>query len=194
MRLRTRPLLVAALVTSAVGWMPEAGAEPPSPCGSIADWNVVRGSVRALPACGAYLALTDADSGVFSYVDLLYGKPMRAPLDMEVTWRRLGPETGRALELRVLGAMLLLRDGEYGLYTWNEATFEFRPLPGYREHDEHRVSVHQTATTVTFSLDGRVIDSWPLVSTGEGPVGVAAKGATGYRSAFVFHDFHARSQ
>ena len=172
-----------------------ADALPPPACTqSLADWSIVRGSLHALPGCGAYLGYTDAGSGVFSYADFVYRKPVRAPLDVEVTWRRLGPETGRTLELRGLGALLLVRDREYGLYTWNEATFEFRPLPGYREHDEHRVAIHQTTTTLTFLLDGRVVDSWPLVAMGEGTVGVAAKGAIAYRSAFAFRDFRASSQ
>ena len=61
----------------------------------MSDWDVSRGSLRPAGACGAYLAATDATPGSFSYLELLYRKPLHAPLDVEVTWRRIGPEAGK---------------------------------------------------------------------------------------------------
>jgi hypothetical protein len=192
MRTRAARTVAVVLLSAALGEAPSSASEPCA--ASLADWTVVRGSLRATPQCGSYVAFTDGDSGVFSYGDFIFAKRVRAPLEVEVSWRRLGPETSRSLELRGLGALILVRDGEYGLYEWNEAAFEWKPLPGYREHDEHRVLLRQTETTISFFLDGRAVDSWQLAARGDGHVGVAAKGATGYRSAFSFRDFRVSSQ
>jgi hypothetical protein len=184
---------LASLVTTAaaVTFAPRAA---PEVCGeSLRDWEIVRGTLTDAGACGAYLGATDGGNGSFSYGDFLYRRPMHPPLDVEVTWRRVGPESGKSLELRLLGALILLRDDEYGLYVWNEASFEWRKLPGYKVHEEHRISAHQTATTLSFSVDGKPVDSWRLDMGGEHRIGVAAKGARGYRSWFSFRDFRASS-
>ncbi len=185
----------ATLALALAALAPSAGAEADggaSCTSSPEDWEVVRGSLQRGARCGEYLAATDGDNGTFSYADLLYRAPVRPPIDLEVTWRRLGPESRKSIELRALGALLLLRDEEYGLYVWNEASFEWRKLPGYRAHDEHRVAIHQTATTLSFSVDGKPIDSWQVPAGGD-RVGVGAKGAGGYRSWFAFRDFRVSS-
>jgi hypothetical protein len=188
-----RSALFCLTLATSLAWT-SRGARSQTCSASLDDWEVERGSLRAGTVCGELLAATDGAPGGFSYVDLVYRKPMHAPLDLEVTWWRLGPESGKSLELRALGALVLVSDGKYGLYTWNETAFEWRKLPGYRPHDAHRVSVHQTETSLTLFIDGRRVDSWPLHAPGEQRVGVAAKGAGGYRSWVGFRDFLARSQ
>jgi len=165
----------------------------------LADWEVARGRLFAAESCGAFYATATPLQSTFAYGDFGYRTSVRLPFDMGVTWRRLGPDSHRPLELRILGGLLLFKDGAYGLYLHDDARFQgkdgWRELAGFRTHDVHTVLVHQTEASVSLTIDGKLVDLWSYRSPIKtGRVGLAMKAAAGYQSLVWFKNFRPASQ
>lgn len=180
---------LAGLVFTAA---PAALAEPPrADCpSSLADWGVEHGGLQAGLGCGVFLGTTDGWSGPFSYGHYLYKKPVTAPYALEVTWQRLGSDGGEPLELILLGSILLLRDGQWGLYTYSEPEFYWRPLPAFRSHQRSAVRVEQRAAEILVWVDGAPVGRAAFAAPKPtGQVGVRFKGSSNHRSRMWFRDF-----
>lgn len=174
-----RAATIALIV--AVGAAPVA-AEPPLPLA----WQAQEGSAEPGRTPGSFVLATDGSAALFSTALLLATEDVDLPFQLDVTWRRLGPEAGRSLHVQVLGGVVLVKTGVVGLFAYDEAAFAatgWIPVPGLRSHDEHAVRVVQTARQVTLALDGIEVARWPLIAPHpRGRVGVGGKGARGYRS------------
>jgi hypothetical protein len=168
------------------------------PCHDLKGWTVRRGSLQPGIACGSFVAATDATNAAFSYAQLYRAEPISVPFDLSVTWRRLGPEA-RTMEIPILGAIVFVGEERCALWiNHDDVSFDrdgWRPLPGYRTHDEHRVSVRQTAERVVLSVDGREVSTWSFTTSQKsGLVGLSFKGATGHRAFVAFRDVRIASQ
>jgi hypothetical protein len=169
-----------------------AHAEPPrGDCPvTLGDWSIEHGGLRAGLGCGVFFGTTDGWSGPFSYGHYLYKTPVTAPYAIEVTWQRLGSDGGEPLELVLLGSILLMRDGQWGLYTYSEPDFHWRPLPGFRSHRRSAVRVEQHATRILVWVDGvPAVDVAFAAPALTGQVGVRFKGSSSFRSRMWFRDF-----
>jgi hypothetical protein len=114
------------------------------------------------------------------------------PYALDVTWRRLGPEAGRSMHITVGGGVVLIKDRKVALYAYDEALFEaqgWTPIPGYRSHDRHTVTVTQDHRQVAVAVDGVPAARFPLaLAADEAVIGVGFKGATGFRSRIYVED------
>jgi hypothetical protein len=169
-----------AALAGAVLWAGPSRAE------AVPPWNVVRGTLVPRDEPGAFLAATDASLTAFSYGQILLREPTRAPFTFGATLRRLGPDS-RSLEVLVPGAVVLVKDGAVALWAQGgDVRFShdgWRPRPGLRTHDEHRLVVHQEARHVSLSIDGEEASRWELTAPPNGgPVGIGFKGPRAYRS------------
>lgn len=184
---RLAPLAVVAAVVLAV---PPAGAEGGGCPESVTSFRAVHGSIAPGLACGTFIVTTDGWSGPFSRARIEVEKPVIVPFAVQVTWQRLGGDGGESLALVLRGGDLLLRRGEYGFYSFSEASFAWRPLPGFSTHRESTVRVEQRAREIVLWVDGVRAGAVPFEApAGSGHVGLGVKGASGYRSRMVFRDF-----
>lgn len=143
-----------------------------------------------------FVLTTDAAPGRFSSGEVRSSRKVGLPYELDVTWRRLGPEAGRSMHVQIGGGVVLIKDHKLALYTYDEATFATRgwtALPGYRSHDRHTVTVAQDHHAVTISVDGAVAATFPLEhAADEAVLGVGFKGATGFRSRIYVEDVTVR--
>jgi hypothetical protein len=174
-----------------LGAASSASADSPRrECATLDDWSVEHGGLRAGLDCGVFLGTTDGWSGPFSYGHFLYKKPIVAPYALEVTWQRLGSDGGEPLELVLLGGILLMRDGQWGLYTYSEPDFRWQSLPGFRSHRRSTVRIEQDTTRILVWVDGVPAGSVAFTPASlSGRVGVRFKGSSTYRSRMWFRDF-----
>lgn len=170
-----------------------ATADPP--CAQApTDWEVVEGGLARGAGCGRYVATTNGARTAYSLGQLVWRTPVTLPYRATVTWRRLGADP-RALELGVLGGIVIVADDRVGLWI-DDASFEldgWRPLPGHRVRRPHTVAVTQRAGELTLELDGAIVARWPLrprATTGR--LAVIWKGATADRAAIWFAGFAAQ--
>ena len=178
-------IVVAALAAGAT----PAAAEP---CAArLADWQVRQGDLQPGLACGSYVGASSDATIAYSFGQLVWRRPVAVPLQLDVTWRRLGSDT-RSLELELLGAVLLFGDDRVGLWI-DDPSFAadgWHPLPGYRVRDLHAVRAIQTASEVIAFVDGREVGRWRFAAAGRsGTVGLGWKGQRGARERVWFHGF-----
>lgn len=171
-----------------------AAARAEADCPStLGDWVVEHGGLRAGLGCGVFLGTTDGWSGPFSYGHFLQVKPVTLPYRVEVTWQRLGSDGGEPLELVLLGSILLIKNGHWGLYTYSEPDFYWRPFQGFSSHRRSTVRVEQRAEQIVVWVDGVLIGGAAFAApTSTGQVGVRFKGSSSYRSRLWFRDFKAQ--
>ena len=161
---------------------------------SLDDWRAVRGSLQPGLSCGSFIGTTDGWSGPFSSGEFRSTKTVSLPIEVEVTWRRLGSDGGESLSLILPGGSLLLKRGEYGFYGYSESTFKWVALPGFSTHRESTVKVVQRATEIDLWIDGTWVGRVPFTApSASGAIGIGLKGASGYRSRILFRDFSVRS-
>jgi hypothetical protein len=185
--------LAAASVLPAVSTVAALGAEGDC-ASSLTDWQTARGALQPGLACGSFVGTTDGWGGPFSAAEFRATKPVSLPLEVEVTWRRLGSDGGESLTLILPGGFLLLKRGEYGFYGFSESAFKWVALPGFSTHRESTVRVVQRATEILIWVDGKAIGRVPFTApSASGPVGVGIKGASGYRSRMMFRGFRVRA-
>jgi hypothetical protein len=162
-------------------------------CSDTQEWDVAQGTLATTGTCGSFLGATDGANAVFSYALFFRKRPVTIPYEVSLSMRRLGPEDKRSLEVSILSAIVLARDEEVGLYVnHDDVRFEHEgwfPAPGLAMHREHRLTVRQTRNKVTLSIDGAVVRTWDFASPSTTDrVGVAWKGASGFRSWAAFRD------
>lgn len=170
-------------------------AASPDACpSSVNGWHERTGTIAAGPRCGVFVGATDRKALAFSYGSFLVERSVTAPYEFSLTWRRLSPDH-RAIELQLLGAILLFKDDQVGLWVDDQRfTLDgWRPAPGYRIHEERTVRVVQRARDVEAWVDGVRVGRWELEAPDAGGrVGVALKGAPGARATLRFADVSVR--
>jgi hypothetical protein len=192
------PRALAPLLAVVLAALPIALARTPAlgqtACGP-SPWRVENGSLHPGARCGTWVGDTDALSIPFSFGLYRYTTPLRFPYEATVTLRRLSPDGHRSMELWHPGGVLLVRDGQYGVYT-TEAAFERRgwqPLRGFRSHEEHTLTLRQDLRTVSLTVDGRAVGAFPAERPPEDvELGIGFKGMNGERSRILFWDFRLR--
>jgi hypothetical protein len=182
---------VAAVVSASAG-----GATGAPPCdAALADWEVLQGTLAPAERCGAFIGTTSGGYASFSYGEYGYRPAVALPYELSLDWQRLGPEA-KSLELRLGGAILLLKDGAYGLYV-DDVLFDrdsWQPLPGFSARARHHVTVRQDHESVTLVVDGKTLRRFALdTPEASAHVAVAFKGARAYRSRMWFADVSVKS-
>lgn len=170
-----------------------ATADPP--CAQApTDWETVEGGLARGAGCGRYVATTNGARTAYSLGQLVWRAPVTLPYRATVTWRRLGADP-RALELGVLGGVVMVADDRVGLWI-DDASFAldgWRPLPGHRVRRPHTVAVIQSDRELALELDGALVARWPLrprATTGR--LALIWKGAPADRAAIWFTGFAAQ--
>lgn len=152
-------------------------------------WIATKGAVEPGRVPGSFWVTTEPVPGRFTSGAAMSSAEVRLPYQLDVRWRRLGPESGRSLHVIIAGAVVLIQSGRVALYTYDEAALVARgwtAVPGLDTHREHAVRVTQDAAEVQVAIDGGVVLRQALVATAAtATVGVGLKGAGGYRSALL---------
>lgn len=152
-------------------------------------WVATRGALEPGRAPGSFWVTTAPVPGRFTSGDAMSTADVHLPFQLDVRWRRLGPDAGRSLHVIIAGGVLLVQSGQVALYTYDEAALAARgwtAVPGLDTHREHVVGVHQDAREVRVSIDGVEVLRQPLITARAATkVGVGLKGAGGYRSALL---------
>lgn len=192
-----RGLALVAFALATAGQPRSSRAEPARPaedaaCATtLSDFEIVAGSLSEGARCGRFVAIAAPMVSTFSYGMYRYRDTVTVPYRVHVKLQRLSADSHRAVELHVLGAILLFKDGEYALYA-TEAGFArsgWRELPSLRLHEPTGIEVVQSARHVELSIAGRVVDRWELVDVnGSGRLAVALKGNPGYRARMWFDE------
>jgi hypothetical protein len=155
-------------------------------------WHAQNGSIEPGRLPGSFVIASNAAPGRYSEATVLADQPAPLPYQFAVTWRRLGPEAGRSMHVIVAGGVVLLKGGKILLYAYDDAAFAsagWQDVPGYAEHDEHRVVVVQDAQRVVVTVDGKPAATFALaVHRTTARVGVGMKSAPGLRSEIYVHD------
>lgn len=169
---------------------PARAAEQAACATTLSDFEIVAGTLGEGARCGRFVAMAAPMVSTFSYGMYRYRDTVAVPYRVHVKLQRLSADSGRAVELHVLGAILLFKDGEYALYA-TEAGFArsgWRELPSLRLHEPTEIEVVQSARHVELSIDGRVVDRWEHAVTDSGRLAVALKGNPGYRARMWFDE------
>lgn len=159
---------------------------------SLAELTV-DGTAELVPGvrCGSFVAATDAAATTFSYGRFAYRKAVSLPYEVSVTWRRLDGAATRTLEINILGGAVLVRDGNWAVYT-TEAAFAitgWQAAPGLRISHEHTVTVRQSARAIEVLIDGKPVGSAPPPpAITDREVSLALKGPRGVKSRMLFRD------
>jgi hypothetical protein len=170
-------------------------AADPDPCLSavaLSDF-IVDGNAELVPGvrCGSFVAATDAAATAFSYGRFAYRKAVTLPYEVSVTWRRLDGAATRTLEINILGGAVLVRDGNWAVYT-TEAAFEangWHATPLRISH-EHTITVRQSATAIEVLIDGTSVGrSPPPPAITDREISLSLKGPRGVKSRMLFRDF-----
>lgn len=187
---RAAACLAALTVVLSAG---AAIAEPPC-TQDLDDWEAVEGEIVPGAGCGRYVAFSNGARTAYSLGQLVWRTPVTLPYRARVTWRRLGADP-RALELGVLGGVVMVADDRVGLWI-DDASFEvdgWRPVPGHRVRRTHTATVVQRADGLVLELDGVVVARWALrPRTATGRLSVIFKGAPGARAAMGLVGFSAQ--
>ncbi|MBK7072597.1 MAG: hypothetical protein IPH44_09860 [Myxococcales bacterium] len=190
-----RHRVAAACAAAIAALMIRAGAASADPpCAQApTDWEAVEGALARGAGCGRYVATTNGARTAYSLGQLVWRAPVTVPYRASVTWRRLGADP-RALELGVLGGVVMVADDRVGLWI-DDASFEldgWRPLPGHRVRRTHAVTVIQRADELALEIDGAIVARWklrPRATTGR--LSMMWKGAPADRGAIWFAGFAA---
>ncbi|MBL8624609.1 MAG: hypothetical protein JNK64_25090 [Myxococcales bacterium] len=153
----------------------------------VLSWVATHGALEPGRAPGSFWVTTDPVPGRFTWGDVLSTTDVRLPFQLDVRWRRIGPEAGRSLHVIIASGIVLVQSGRLALYTYDEAALAARgwtAVPGLDTHREHTIGVRQDAAEVRVSVDGVEVLRQALVTARAATkVGVGLKGAGGYRSA-----------
>jgi hypothetical protein len=152
----------------------------------LAAFAATRGTMEQAKAPGSFFLATEAAPGRFSDGEVIANDAVSIPFRIDVVWRRLGPEAGRSMHVTVADAVVLIKSGKIALYAFDEAKLAeagWIALPGYDTHQEHAVSVTQTASEIAVTIDGKPAAKFALATarTQIRP-GVGMKGAPGFRT------------
>jgi hypothetical protein len=184
----------AALVATVAAALAPA---PARACDSLDSWDVVTGCLEPTLDCRGFIASSNSGVDLYSACGISRRQVLALPIEVSVTWRRLGPESAKPLELNLLGASVLFSDESYGMWSTQARWVDdggWRPLPGYRTHDEHRITARQTAHEIVVLIDGRPAIRYPFETPiSSGRPGISFKSARAYRSRVLLCDFSARS-
>ncbi len=152
-------------------------------------WVATRGALAPGRAPGSFWVTTAPVPGRFTSGDAMADADVHLPYQLDVRWRRIGPEAGRSLHVIIAGGVLLVQSGRVALYTYDEAALAARgwtAVPGLDTHREHVIGVRQDTREVRVSVDGvEVLRQALVTSRAATKVGVGLKGAGGYRSALL---------
>ena len=86
-------------------------------CDLAALWEARQGSLEPLPDCRGFVATSDANVDIYSKAFFALRQPAHVPYEVSLTWRRLGPEVQKPLELWMSGVALLLSEERYGFWS-----------------------------------------------------------------------------
>jgi hypothetical protein len=189
---RLAPSVIAAVTLAATTLAPAPARA--SDCAPPA-FHAVMGTLERRPGCGGFLGATDGSMMAYSYGLFRSDEEHALPLTVSARLERLGPDVA-TLEVMVVGAGVLLGDGQVGLYVpSDDVGFAWTPLPAYRPHDDHRIVVRQTADQVVLEIDGARVMAWSFrAPAARAAVSLGFKGARGYRSWALFGDVRVESQ
>lgn len=161
-------------------------------------WKAGRGSLAHGRAADSYVLSSDGAPGRYSEGSMIVREPVAVPYVLSARWRRLGPEAGRSLHVHVAGGVVLIKSGAIALWAYDDVAVpdsDWRPLPGYREHDEHAIRVAQDARGIDVAIDGTVVAHYALATTrARAPIGFGMKAAPGARTAIYLRDVAIASQ
>lgn len=156
---------------------------------ALSDFEVTSGELSEGARCGEFIGISASKVSTFSYAEFRRREPVTAPYRVQVTVQRLSADSGRSVELHILGGIVLLKDGAYALYA-TEAEFArsgWQPLPSLRLHEPTHVEVIQSEHHVVLRIDGRFVERWSHASVPRsGRVGIAFKGMPDYRARIWF--------
>lgn len=159
------------------------------------QWEAYRGGGYQPIGDGGVLT-TDGAPGRFSDGEVRGSTRVRIPYQLDVTWRRLGPETGRSMHVLVADGVLLVRDHKISLYAYDESAFAalgWTQVPGLRAHELQHLTVTQDRREVRVEHGGAVVARFALpVTRDEAEVGLGFKGAGGFRSRMHVHAYGVR--
>ncbi|MBS2021232.1 MAG: hypothetical protein JST92_02400 [Deltaproteobacteria bacterium] len=185
-----RTLLALAVVLT-----PLSLAAGPEHCpDALAQWTVGRGELWPATSCGAFFLSTDSEDHASSMGEASFRREVKVPFEASLRWRRLGPEAGKQLWIKLPGGHLLFKDGAVGLWISHAqfAASGFHALPGVMLHDEHLVTVRQSRDAVELRIDGGAPLVLPVAGPRGGKVAIGLEGARGYRSLMTFREFSVR--
>lgn len=163
---------------------------------TLSDFEIASGELSEGAGCGVFVGIAGPKVSTFSYAEFRRREPVTVPYRVQVTVQRLSADSERAVELHVLGGIVLLKDGHYALYA-TEAQFArsgWQPLPSLRLHEPTRIEVVQSEHHVVLRVDGRLVERWSHVSVPRsGKLGLAFKGIPDYRARLWFGELRVDS-
>lgn len=160
------------------------------------QWEAYRAGSYQPTHDGGGVITTDAAPGRFSDGEVRGSTNVRIPYELDVTWRRLGPEAGRSMHVLVADGVVLVRDGKISLYAYDEARFAalgWTRVDGLRTQELHHLTVRQDHDELTVAFGGEMVARFAHpVTRSDAVIGLGGKGAGGFRSRLYVRDYGVR--
>ena len=183
----TLPAVLRAIVQWLLAFAPPSVSEPCEALAASEFATNTGSSLTATASCGSYILSTDSAMNVpFSWGQMTWPEPAPENFRVDLTWRRLTPDTRRSVELHVPGGAVMIREGQWSYFESNStfaASGGYKPLVGHDASAEHTLRLEQRAGAVRLWVDGQELPPTNWGSRPEdGEVTVALKGEPGMRS------------